>query len=101
MRRIALLLMLATLGGSLGGCYLGRTPGRKVASYVANGSLVVGGLSGISHAQQQSDDADLVSTMLLVPLIVGLAGIAINAAIPTQEEAAPTVGRMQRPIARR
>jgi hypothetical protein len=87
--RTAALTLIVAISSSLGGCYLGRTPGRKAVAYAANGALVVAAAGGISNASQQHDDAQLTSEIMLVPLLAGLIGIAYNLAVPTETAAPP------------
>lgn len=71
---IACLLAVSTLGG----CYLGRSPERKVVAYGASTALLGLGVAGLASAN--GDEAQIATMLSLVPLVVGLAGIAINLA---------------------
>jgi len=76
--RMKHLLALAIATSMLGGCYLGRSSERKLIAYSANVGLVAVGVAGIAGAG--GDEAGILTTISLIPLVAGVAGILINVA---------------------
>ena len=84
LRTLSSLCLVAGLMSS--GCSLGRSPNAKTAAYIANGALVVGGAAIIADGQHGGDEQQLITTVGLIPLIAGVAGIAVNLAVDTAQE---------------
>ncbi|MDB4954089.1 MAG: hypothetical protein JWO36_1658 [Myxococcales bacterium] len=89
MRNIGLASLLAVMLVSQG-CYLGRSGSGKKVAYAVNGALVVG---GVAFAATPADTHCLVcipySTIAIVPIALGLAGLVLNAAIKSPSQDAP------------
>ena len=77
-RRMNKLLSLVLVSSLSGGCYLGRSPANKGVAYTANTVLVGVGVTGIATAN--GDEQQIATMLAMVPIIVGLTGIAINLA---------------------
>jgi hypothetical protein len=73
----------------LSGCYLGRAPGAKKVAYVANGAIAATGGLMLAGAQGGGDEERILTNISLIPLAFGLAGIALNLAVGTEQPAIP------------
>ena len=101
MRIIGALLVLSP---ALSGCYFGRSPSAKRAGYVTNGTAIVLGsliVAGAIADNNKCSSSELVTdcsaagatnaisaTLGAIVAGVGLIGVGINAAVPTEPEPA-------------
>lgn len=85
MKRISSLAAIALVMSSLSGCYLGSSRGGKTVAYGTN--IGVTGLGLLAMAEANGDEAEIMTTLALIPIVLGITGILINYA--TDTDAAP------------
>ena len=83
------LLVAAMIASSLGGCYLGRTSGRKAVAIGVNSGVSVFGLAMLSAAQNAGEEKGLLTGFAVIPILIGAIGIAIDLAVPTESDPPP------------
>jgi len=83
------LFVAAMIAAQLGGCYLGRTPGRKAAAIGVNSGVSLLGVAMLSDASRGGDEKGLLTGIALVPILIGAVGIAIDLAVPTESDPPP------------
>jgi len=89
--RLVLPLVLASLVLSGSGCYLGRSPIGKTVAYATNG--VVAGVGTLMVTNTGGgDEQGLIRTVGVIPLAIGLVGIALNIAVGTEQPDPPRRG---------